>query len=112
MTLFRLFATFFLNVFVCTVAFAGTINTVHYKATFDGGNVYDVTITPDQLTWKGLGGEDKGHSATISGYKKVNLADAIEVLQWQNKKSGSYITLVLDHDHLKAACSEIGRAHV
>lgn len=103
MKLFRLFTTFFLSIFVCAAAFAGATTTGHYKATFEGNNVYDVTIAQNQLTWKGLSGEDKGKVRTVD-YKQTNLTDAVEVLQWKNK-SGSYVTLVLDHDHSKAVCS-------
>lgn len=76
----------------------------HYKVNFDNGSVYDVAITPKQLTWKGISGEEKGKEQTIKNYKHTNITNVIEVLQWVGLK-GSFNTVVIDHDQLKIVAS-------
>lgn len=49
----------------------------HYKVNFDNGSAYDVVITPKQLTWKGIVGEEKGKEQTIKNYKHTNITNVI-----------------------------------
>src|SRR5579871_1171717 len=85
-----------LSFLMSSVAFANTVNkTEHYKAIFENGNVYELTVSDNQFGWKGLSGTEKGRAQVITDYRHVNVANRVEVLQWVGQ-TGAFNTAVLD----------------
>ena len=80
-----------------------TSNTEHYVFHYESGAVYDVTITDNTFTWKGLEGDDRGKSET-DPIKRKTLSNDVEVIQWK-EDSGLFVTLVFDRTHLSIVSS-------
>lgn len=75
----------------------------HFVFHYESGDVFDVQIADNTITWKGIEGADKGHSETDNINRK-QLTDDVEVMQWV-ETSGTALTLVLDRTHLKTISS-------
>jgi len=72
-----------------------TSETQHIKINYDNGSVYEMTISPKQLSWKGISGEGRGQSQTINEYQHEKLSNHIVLYAWTGN-TGAYNTLVLD----------------
>jgi len=79
----------------------------HFLVHFTSGDSYDVKIKGDTLTWTGLKGDDKGETRT-NIVKHIALPNSVEVYQWTEKKTGSFITLVLDRNSMLSIMSGKG----
>ena len=91
-----------LTLFFAGITFAN--NTEHYSVRFASGNIYDATLRGNHLSWTGIAGVDKGE-VRENKVKHISLSKGIDVYQWTEKKTGSFVVLVLDKKNHKAVCS-------
>ncbi len=94
-----LLTLFFIS--MITAAQAGTTMTaLHYKAIYNHGKIsYDLILGRDTIYWKKLS-SNENNKQEKNKVKHVNIANAIEILQWYGKDH-SVNTLIVDHEHLK-----------
>lgn len=78
------------------------------KILFDSGDSYEITIKNNNLTWKGLAGEDK-NIVSNNHVKHISFSKDVDLFQWNDNKTDTFVTLMLDQKNHQAVCSSKGK---
>lgn len=75
----------------------------HFIIYYQTGDHYEIQLTRETITWKGLEGNDKNVEETDFITRKFLTAD-VEVIQWLEKDQ-TFMTLIIDRAQFKVIAS-------
>lgn len=90
-------------VFTLHSAFAAHNYQRSFTVSFTTGKTYEVSISGNTLTWKGVSGSDRDMVQTVT-VKHIALEKNIDIFQWQEKR-GYFVTFIVDFNKNKAVTS-------
>jgi len=96
--------------FSAGTAIATTPSNTIKKIIFDSGDSYSFTVENDNLTWKGLTGDDKG-LVSKNHVKHIAFSKHVDIYQWIDNNTGGFITLMIDQQNHEAVCSSLSKGY-